>query len=117
MRRNAVTLFASLFLLSAVTGCATLGKLFGKKTEPAADLAYDPAMDPAAPAETYPTYGGGFAATGGGKSHTVQKGDTLYKIARSYYNDQSRWKDIYAANRAEIGDPNQIRVGQRLSIP
>ena|SRR3990172_4972846 len=112
MRRNAVTLLVSLFLVSALSGCSWF-----KKKDPMAEAAYDPAMEPAAPAESYPTYTGGNAATGGGKSHTVQKGDTLYKLARTYYNDQSRWKDIYAANRAEIGDPNQIRVGQRLTIP
>ncbi len=114
MRRNAVTFFASLALLFAVSGCATLGNLF-KKKEPAVVDEY-PVDNQAAPMD-YPMSSGGFAQTSGGKSHTVQKGDTLYKIARAYYNDQSRWKDIYAANRAEIGDPNQIRVGQRLTIP
>jgi len=114
MRRNALTLLACLFLVTSLSGCS----LFKKKKDPMAEAAYDPAMESAAVTDPYyPTSGGGFAATGGGKSHTVQKGDTLYKIARSYYNDQSRWKDIYAANRAEIGDPNQIRVGQRLAIP
>ena len=49
--------------------------------------------------------------------HTVTKRDTLYAIARTYYGDQRRWKDIYEANRNEISDPNRIRVGQRLLIP
>jgi nucleoid-associated protein YgaU len=117
MRRNAVTLLAFLFVVTSLSGCS----LFKKKKDPMADAAYDPAMETGMPVTdpyggSYPS-GGGFATTGGGKSHTVQKGETLYKIARSYYNDQSRWKDIYAANRAEIGDPNRIRVGQRLTIP
>jgi nucleoid-associated protein YgaU len=49
--------------------------------------------------------------------HIVTKHDTLYGIARVYYGDQRRWKEIYAANRNEILDPNMIRVGQRLLIP
>jgi nucleoid-associated protein YgaU len=48
----------------------------------------------------------------------VAKGETLYGLARSYYGDHRRWKEIYEANRAMIGgNPNQIRVGQKLAIP
>ena len=118
MRRNALTLLASLFLVSTLTGCSLFG---GKKKDATSDV-YDPAADTsAAPVEPYPAYPktGGYAGapTGGAKYHTVQKKDTLYSLARQYYNDQHRWKDIYEANRSEIGDPNKIRVGQRLVIP
>lgn len=118
MRRNAVTLVLAVFTVSCLSGCS----LF-KKKEKVADT-YDPSIDQTATsadpyAPTYPPADGGFAAPtmGGGRTHTVQKGDTLYKLARQYYNDQARWKDIYEANRAEMGNPNQIRVGQRLVIP
>lgn len=115
MRRNAVTLVLSLFALSTLSGCS----LF-KKKDKTAD-AYDPAYDTTTGAYQDPGYpaptGGGFASNSGGRTHTVAKGDTLYKLARQYYNDQSRWKDIYEANRAEVGNPNQLRVGQRLVIP
>ena len=116
MRRNAVTLLASLFLVSMLTGCSLFG---GKKKDAMAD-GYDPAAETAVPAETYPAYpstGGYTGGTTGSRYHTVQKKETLYALARQYYNDQSRWKDIYEANRAELGDPNRIRVGQRLVIP
>ena len=119
MRRNAVTLLASLFLVSMLTGCSLFG---GKKKDAMADD-YNPAAEPApAPVEPYPAYPktGGYAggATSGTRYHTVQKKETLYALARQYYNDQSRWKDIYEANRAEIGsDPSKIRIGQRLTIP
>ena len=116
MRRNAVTLLACLFVVSTLTGCS----LFGGKKKDAITDGYDPSAEPTAPAETYPAYpsGGTYSgATGGSRYHTVQKKETLYALARQYYNDQSRWKDIYEANRAEIGDPNKIRVGQRLVIP
>lgn len=52
-----------------------------------------------------------------GTVHVVAKGDTLFGLARRYYRDQARWKDILAANRNELRDPNMLRVGQRLIIP
>ena len=118
MRRNALTVLASLFLVSTLTGCS----LFGGKKKDAMTDTYDPATDTsAAPVEPYSAYPktGGYAggATSGSRYHTVQKKDTLYSLARQYYNDQHRWKDIYEANRSEIGDPNKIRIGQRLVIP
>ncbi|MCG3137333.1 MAG: hypothetical protein HJJLKODD_01177 [Phycisphaerae bacterium] len=53
----------------------------------------------------------------GGHSHMVQKGDTLYSLARFYYNDQSQWKKIYEANKSTLHDPNQIKTGTQLFIP
>ena len=115
MKESVSVALVSLFFLGAVSGCS----LFGKKKE--AD-AYDPALDPGATAQTYPAYQptGGQDAYGasGSRYHTVSKKDTLYSIARLYYNgDQSRWKEIYAANKSSISDPNRITVGQRLVIP
>ena len=52
-----------------------------------------------------------------GGRHVVSKGETLYSLARLYYNDQRRWRDIYEANRGSIPDPNRLRVGQELMIP
>jgi 5'-nucleotidase len=56
------------------------------------------------------------AATSG-RTHVVAKGETLFKLARMYYQDASRWKDIYQANQSTLADPNLIRVGQELVIP
>ena len=47
--------------------------------------------------------------------YTVQKGDTLYAIARKFYGDQRRYRDIAKANN--LADPNRIYVGQVLKIP
>jgi nucleoid-associated protein YgaU len=52
-----------------------------------------------------------------GQSYTVQKGDTLYSLARRFYSDQAKWKVILEANRAAIPNPDVIRVGQVLTIP
>ncbi|MCO6436964.1 MAG: LysM peptidoglycan-binding domain-containing protein [Phycisphaerae bacterium] len=65
-----------------------------------------------ASADTYAT-----TTASGTRYHQVAKGDTLFGLARLYYNDQRRWKDIYEANRAALPDPNRIRVGQKLVIP
>ena len=50
-------------------------------------------------------------------TYTVQAGDTLGKIAQKFYEDGSRWTEIYEANKAQIADPNAIKVGQELVIP
>ena len=114
MRRNVLTVLASLVLVSTLTGCS----LFGGKKKDAMTEDYNPATDTsAAPVEPYPAYPKTGGATSGSRYHTVQKKDTLYSLARQYYNDQHRWKDIYEANRSEISDPNKIRIGQRLVIP
>ncbi|MFA5865605.1 MAG: LysM peptidoglycan-binding domain-containing protein [Phycisphaerae bacterium] len=58
------------------------------------------------------------AAPMGGRIHVVQKGDTLYKLARQYYNgDASQWRRIMQANQGQIPNPNQLKVGQKLVIP
>lgn len=53
----------------------------------------------------------------GGRVYTVQKGDTLYKLARRFYNDQARWRDIWEANQTRLRDPDQLQIGMKLIIP
>ncbi len=53
----------------------------------------------------------------GGQVYTVQKGDTLYELARRFYNDQSRWREIWQANENRVSDPNKLQVGMKLIIP
>ena len=53
----------------------------------------------------------------GGQVYTVQKGDTLYKLSRHFYNDQARWRDIWEANRARLANPDKLQVGMKLIIP
>lgn len=55
--------------------------------------------------------------TGGGRTYVVQKGDTLYSIARKLYGDQSKWKVIYNANRGQLKSPDRLPVGAKLVIP
>ncbi len=53
----------------------------------------------------------------GVRKHIVQRGDTLFKLARFYYGDQKYWKKIWLANKEIIPDPNKLKVGQELIIP
>jgi nucleoid-associated protein YgaU len=51
------------------------------------------------------------------RTYTVQKGDSLLKIARKMYGDQNKWTTIFEANRDLLDRPNQLRVGQVLRVP
>ncbi len=53
----------------------------------------------------------------GNRRHTVQPGDTLFKIAQQYYGNRSRWRDIYAANRGVMKSETDLKVGTQLRIP
>jgi nucleoid-associated protein YgaU len=49
--------------------------------------------------------------------YTVQKGDSLSKIAQQQYGDGKKWKAIFEANRDQISNPDLIHPGQVLTIP
>ncbi len=51
------------------------------------------------------------------ETYTVRSGDTLSRIAQRVYNDGSRWKVIYDANRDILKNPQDLQVGQTLRIP
>jgi LysM repeat protein len=53
----------------------------------------------------------------GARSHTVEAGDTLASIARKYYKNQAKAKDILDANYNSLGGKDVIRIGQTLIIP
>jgi len=54
----------------------------------------------------------------GARVHVVRKGDTLFSLARHYYQgDQSKWRRIWDANREQIPDRDKLKVGQELVIP
>ncbi|MBN1420019.1 MAG: LysM peptidoglycan-binding domain-containing protein [Planctomycetes bacterium] len=49
--------------------------------------------------------------------HTVRPRETLRSIARDYYGDPNRWKEIHEANRSVIPDPNRVPANVVLRIP
>lgn len=49
--------------------------------------------------------------------HTVEKGDTLSKIAKAVYGDAMKYPAIFEANKPMLKDPDLIYPGQVLRIP
>ncbi len=49
--------------------------------------------------------------------HTVSGGETLGKIAKQYYGDAMKYKEIFAANSDVLKNPDVIHPGQELIIP
>ena len=49
--------------------------------------------------------------------YTIQKGDTLWKIAATALGKGARYPEIFEANREVILDPDKIYPGQKIRIP
>ena len=49
--------------------------------------------------------------------HTVEKGDSLSKIAKEVYSDPMKYPAIFEANKPMLKDPDLIYPGQVLRIP
>ena len=56
-------------------------------------------------------------STNSGKTYTVKSGDSLWKIAKQFYGNGSKYNTIYEANKDKLKNPNLIYVGQTLQIP
>lgn len=53
--------------------------------------------------------------SGESSQYTVQEGDTLASIAEEHLGSADKWQVIARAN--DISDPNELEVGQTLTIP
>ena len=51
------------------------------------------------------------------KFYTVQKGDTLSKIAKEFYGNANAYMKIFEANKPMLSHPDKIYPGQNLRIP
>jgi LysM repeat protein len=51
------------------------------------------------------------------RTYTVRSGDTLSEIAQRFYGTTADWTWIYNDNRSAIQNPNDIYVGETLTIP
>lgn len=49
--------------------------------------------------------------------HTVVRGDTLSKIAKTFYGDAGKYPVIFEANKPMLSHPDKIYPGQMLRIP
>jgi nucleoid-associated protein YgaU len=52
-----------------------------------------------------------------GRVYVVQKGDSLYKIAKKEYGDGGKYKAILKKNRDVVRDGNVIMPGMKLRLP
>ena len=53
----------------------------------------------------------------GARTYTVKSGDTLAKIARQFYKNSTRAKDIQDANASQLSGTTTIKPGMVLVIP
>ncbi len=53
----------------------------------------------------------------GSTFYTVEKGDSLSKIAKHFYGNANRYPEIFEANKPMLSDPDKIYPGQVLRIP
>lgn len=90
------------------------GQESASKSTPASDLpSVPPAAPPAAPADASTT------PPAGAKQHTIAKGDTLWKLAKTYYpaslDLNEEIKKIKAANPGM--DDRNLKIGNVINIP
>ena len=52
-----------------------------------------------------------------GRSHVVVDGETLSSIAGKYLGSQTRYLDVFNANKDQLKSPNDLKVGMKLNIP
>lgn len=49
--------------------------------------------------------------------YTIERGDSLSKIAKEVYGDYKKWTALFEANKEVIKDPDLIYPGQTIRIP
>ena len=122
------TVFGFVVLGLVVGGCESSNKQAANRgplrpavldVAPAAPQAYASTPQPVAvaqPVEQPASFAPVTVATAAsGSTYTVQKGDTLYKIAREKLGDAKQWKAIAAANPGL--SPNSLKAGQKIVLP
>jgi nucleoid-associated protein YgaU len=60
---------------------------------------------------------GSAPASAAGRTHTVKKGDSLWKIAKAELGDGGRWKEIFELNKDKLKTPEALRDGMQLRLP
>lgn len=55
-------------------------------------------------------------AASAAQTYTVQKGDNLWKIAKTVYGDGNQWVILYQQNSSILKDQNLLYAGQQLKV-
>lgn len=50
-------------------------------------------------------------------THKVTKTDTIWSIAKKYYNDELQYLPIWKANKKKLKTPEDLKLGMSLKIP
>jgi len=53
----------------------------------------------------------------GPRRHAVAAGETFWAMAEKYYDDGTKWKVLWNANRDIVPDPNKLQAGITVVIP
>ena len=51
------------------------------------------------------------------RTHEIQNGDTLAKLAKYYLGDAGRALEIFDLNRDKLANPHLLPIGAELRIP
>ena len=51
------------------------------------------------------------------RTHEVSRGESLWRLAKKYYQDPLLWPHIYQANAAIIKNPDYLRMGKVIVLP
>jgi nucleoid-associated protein YgaU len=81
---------------------------------PPVDASSPPPADSAAPPSDVASSTPAAAGTGEMVDYTIQRGDTLMKIAFNLYGDINKWNDIYSWNKDKLSNPNVLSSGTTL---
>ena len=49
--------------------------------------------------------------------YVLRQGESLSRVAKAFYGDPERWKDIVEANKDRIPDPDMVKAGTIITIP
>ena len=68
-------------------------------------------------AAAYATGSSGPLPAGTRGIYVLRQGESLSRVANAFYGDSERWKDIVAANKDKIPDPDMVKAGTIILIP
>ncbi len=61
--------------------------------------------------------GNGSVGAGKSQEYVVQPGDSLSAISDQFYGTSARWNEIFEANTDKLSSPDDLKVGETITIP